>query len=281
VSASGVYALLGQPVAGNPTRQMVEAAWRAAGVDAQYVDLEVEPAALPDAFRGLRALGFDGGHVTRPHKIAAVALVDRLTPSAAAVGAVNCLRREDDGLAGDNTDGKGFLAALRAVTDPEGVHAAVLGAGGAARAVAVELALAGAGRITVVSRSPAPGRELAGTLRELGTPADAAAFGEAYAVGADVGVLVNGTSAGQEDADDAPPVDWSSAAPGLVAADVVITPGTRFLREAAAAGARPLDGLGMLVEQAVVGLRWWQDLDADRAAMHAAVRAALGLDGAA
>ena len=94
-------------------------------------------------------------------------------------------------------------------------------------------------------------------------------------------MLVIGTSAGQEDADDAPPVDWSSAEPGLVAADVVITPGTRFLREAAAAGARPLDGLGMLVEQAVVGLRWWQDLDADRPAMHAAVRAALGLDGAA
>jgi shikimate dehydrogenase len=131
VTASGVYALLGQPVAGNPTRQMVEAAWRAAGVAAQYVDLEVEPAALPDAFRGLRALGFDGGHVTRPHKIAAVALVDRLTRSAAAVGAVNCLRREDGGLAGDNTDGKGFLASLRTVADPEGAHAVVLGAGGA------------------------------------------------------------------------------------------------------------------------------------------------------
>ena len=106
-------------------------------------------------------------------------------------------------------------------------------------------------------------------------------FGEAYAVGAGVGVLVNATSAGHEDPDAAPPVDWSSAAPGLVAADVVITPGTRFLREAAAAGARPLDGLGMLVEQAVVGLRWWQELDPDRAAMHAAVRAALGLDGPA
>ena len=155
--ASGVYALLGQPVAGNPTRQMVEAAWRAAGVAAQYVDLEVEPAALPDAFRGLRALGFAGGHVTRPHKIAAVALVDRLTPSAAAVGAVNCLRREGDALAGDNTDGKGFLASLRTVADPEGAHAVVLGAGGAARAVAVELALAGAARVSVVSRSTRAG----------------------------------------------------------------------------------------------------------------------------
>jgi shikimate dehydrogenase len=281
VATSGVYALLGQPVAGNPTRQMVEAAWQAADVAAQYVDLEVEPAALADAFRGLRALGFDGGHVTRPHKIAAVALVDRLTPSAAAVGAVNCLRREGAELAGDNTDGKGFLASLRTVADPAGAHAVVLGAGGAARAVAVELALAGAVRVTVVSRSAAPGQELAGTLRELGTAADAVSFGAAYAVGPDVAVLANCTSAGQEDPDDAPPVDWSSAGPGLVAADVVITPGTRFLRDAAAAGARPLDGLGMLVEQAVVGLRWWQDLEPDRAAMRAAVRAALGLDGPA
>ena len=281
MTSSGVYALLGQPVAGNPTRQMVEAAWGAAGVAAQYVDLEVEPAALPDAFRGLRALGFAGGHVTRPHKIAAVALVDRLTPSAAAVGAVNCLRREGDDLAGDNTDGKGFLASLRTAADPAGAHAVVLGAGGAARAVAVELALAGAARVTVVSRSAPPGQELAGTLRELGSAADAVPFGEGYVVGAGVRIVVNCTSAGQEDPDDAPPVDWSSAAPGLVAADVVITPGTRFLREAADAGAQPLDGLGMLVEQAVVGLRWWQELDPDRAAMHAAVRAALGLDGLA
>jgi shikimate dehydrogenase len=89
-----VYALLGDPVAGNPTQEMLEAAFAAAGIAAQYVSLTVEPDELEDAVRGARALGFAGFHVTAPHKVAVVPLVDRLTPAAGLAGAVNCVKRE-------------------------------------------------------------------------------------------------------------------------------------------------------------------------------------------
>ena len=162
-----VYGLLGYGVAGNPTGAMVEAAWAAAGVTARYVSFDVAPEALAAAVAGLRALGFAGAHVTKPHKVNVVALLDGVTEAAAAIGAVNCVKRQGASLAGDNTDGKGFLASLRPVIDPRGRHAVVLGAGGAARAVAVELALAGAAAITIVNRSPEPAQHLVESLRRL------------------------------------------------------------------------------------------------------------------
>jgi hypothetical protein len=92
---------------------MVEAAFAAASVDAEYVSITVEPADLADALGGIRALGFSGLHITVPHKVAVVPLVDELTPAAELAGAVNCVKREGRKLVGDNTDGKGFLARLR------------------------------------------------------------------------------------------------------------------------------------------------------------------------
>jgi shikimate dehydrogenase len=93
-AATSLYALLGEPVAGNPTEEMLEAAFAAAGLDARYVSLEVAPAALADAVRGLRALGVRGAHVTVPHKVVVVPLLDRVTKAARLAGAVNCIKRE-------------------------------------------------------------------------------------------------------------------------------------------------------------------------------------------
>ena len=141
-----IVALLGYPVAGNPTQYMVERALSRIGLDWRYLTLEVAPENLADAVRGMRAMGFRGGNFTMPHKVAVLPLLDELTEAARLMGAVNCWWRHDDRLLGDNTDGKGFLQSLRGRVDPAGRRFAILGAGGAARAIAVELALAGGGR---------------------------------------------------------------------------------------------------------------------------------------
>ena len=152
------------PAAENPTVAMIEAAYRHHGIDARYLNCEVAPDALGDAVRGARAMGWLGFNCSIPHKVAVIEHLDGLGDSAAVIGAVNCVVRRDGRLIGENTDGQGFLAALRTVADPAGRSLMLLGAGGAARAIAVETALAGAARITVVNRDRERGAELVALL---------------------------------------------------------------------------------------------------------------------
>jgi shikimate dehydrogenase len=272
-TATTLFGVLGKPVAGNPTQEMVEAAFDAAGVDARYVSLEVDPENLADAVRGVRALGFAGVHVTAPHKVAVVPLLDRITPGARTSGAVNCIKREGAELVGDNTDGKGFLDSLRELADPRGASPVVIGAGGAARAIAAELALAGAARVTVVNRSLERAAAVAAAIGEgTGVPCASEQLTEGWPVPADADVVVQATTVGMGDAEARLPLLWSEPGGAAVAADVVFDPpDTPFLRDARAHGYRTLDGLGMLVEQAVIGFRWWTGVEADRAAMRDAL----------
>src|SRR5687768_3895447 len=161
------------PAAENPTVAMIEGAYRHHGVDARYLNCEVAPADLGDAVRGARAMGWVGFNCSIPHKVAVIEHLDGLGESAAVIGAVNCAVRRDGGLIGENTDGQGFLASLRTIVDPVGKSVVLFGAGGAARAIAVESALAGASSITVVNRDRRRGTELVALLRQR-TPADAA-----------------------------------------------------------------------------------------------------------
>src|SRR3954451_11635329 len=154
----------GQLVAENPTQAMIEAAFRAMGLDWRYLTIEVAPAGLADAVRGARAMGFRGFNCTIPHKVAVLAHLDDLTPAAKAIGAVNCVVRQGDRLLGENTDGKGFLESVQALAPVAGKSAVLLGAGGAARAIGVELLRAGAAGIVVVNRAEARGRELVEVL---------------------------------------------------------------------------------------------------------------------
>jgi shikimate dehydrogenase len=253
---------------------MMEAAFRAAGLDWRYVQFEVQPEHLADAVKGMRALGFRGGNVTTPHKVAIVPLMDRLGESAALMGAVNCIVRRGAELVGENTDGQGFVTSLREVCDPRGKRVAILGAGGAARAIGVELALAGAARIHIINRDPARGEMLAELLR--GKPKADVRFerwqGD-WRIAGDVDVLVQATSIGlHPDVDARVPLDASTLRKGLVVADVIPNPPeTRLLRDARARGATVLDGLGMLVNQGVIGFRHWTGLDADAGAMRRAL----------
>jgi shikimate dehydrogenase len=272
------------PAAENPTVAMIEAAFRHHGISARYINCEVTPDALGDAVRGARAMGWAGFNCSIPHKVAVIEHLDELAASAAVIGAVNCAVRRGTRLVGENTDGQGFVAALRTVVDPAGKSLVILGAGGAARAIAVEAALAGATRITVVNRGRERGEELAALLSTLGAAApsgvaltaDFLPWSGDLAVPEGTDVLVNATSIGlHPDVDARVPLDPETLR-GMVVADVIPNPPrTRLIRDAEARGCTVLDGLGMLVNQGVIAIRHWTGVDPDPAVMRAALEDAL------
>jgi len=259
-----------KPAGENPTVAMVEAAYRHHGLDARYLNCEVEPEALGDAVRGARAMGWVGFSCSIPHKVTVIEHLDGLADSAAVIGAVNCVVRRDGRYIGENTDGQGFLTALRAVVDPTGKSVVVLGAGGASRAIAAEAALAGAAAITIVNRDPTRGSELVALLSER-TPAraDLVVWDSVYSVPEGTDIVVNATSIGLfPDVGARLNLDLDSLRPGMVVADVIPNPPrTLLIRDAEARGCTVLDGLGMLVNQGVISIRHWTGADPDPAVM--------------
>jgi shikimate dehydrogenase len=268
------------PAGENPTVVMVEAAYRHHGLDARYLNCEVKPEALGDAVRGARAMGWVGFNCSIPHKVAVIEHLDGLGDSAAVIGAVNCVVCRDGAYVGENTDGQGFLTALRTVVDPAGKSFVVFGAGGAARAITVEAARAGAAAITIVNRDPARGSELVALLNER-TPARAelVVWEGTYRVPEGTAIVVNATSIGLfPDVDARLEVDLGSLRPGMVIADVIPNPPrTRLIRDAEARGCTVLDGLGMLVNQGVIGIRHWTGIDPDPAVMRRELEQLFGL----
>jgi shikimate dehydrogenase len=257
---------LATPAAENPTVAMIEAAYRHHGLDARYVNCDVPPHALGDAVRGARAMGWVGFNCSIPHKVAVVAHLDGLGESAAIIGAVNCVVRRGDRFVGENTDGQGFLAALRTVVDPAGKALVVFGAGGAARAIAVEAALAGAASLTIVNRDPERGAGLVELVNEK-TPAraDLAVWDQPYRLPATTSIVVNATSIGLfPHVEGRLNIELGSLEPHMVVADVIPNPPrTALIRDAQARGCVTLDGLGMLVNQAIISINHWTGIDAD------------------
>ena len=185
------------PAGDNPSVAMMEAAYAHHGLNARYINCEVPPELLGDAVRGARAMGWVGFNCSLPHKISVIGHIDGVGQSAEIIGAVNCVVRRGDRFVGENTDGQGFLTSLRTVVDPAGRNIVVLGAGGAARAIAVETALAGATPITVVNRDAPRGRRVVELINSQ-TPAQAkaAAWDETYTVPDGTDIVVNATPVG-------------------------------------------------------------------------------------
>jgi shikimate dehydrogenase len=258
------------PAAENPTVAMVEAAYRHHGLDIRYINCEVSPDRLGDAVKGARAMGWIGFNCSIPHKVAVIDHLDGLGESAAVMGAVNCAVRRGDGFIGENTDGKGFLQSLRTVIDPKDKTVVMFGAGGAARAIGVELAFAGAKRVIVVNRSEARGRALVDLLNaKTRIAAELVGTTKAYRLPDEADILVNATSIGlYPDVEGRINLDTASLRPGLVVADVITNPPrSPLIRDAEARGCVTLDGLGMVVNQGVIGIKYWTGVDVDAGVM--------------
>jgi shikimate dehydrogenase len=270
---------MSQGAAGNPTVAMVEAAFAHHSLHWRYVNMEVTPDELGDAVRGAKAMGFRGFNCSLPHKVTVIPHLDGLGESAAVMGAVNCVVRHGNKLIGENTDGKGFLKSLETAINPKGKSVVLFGAGGASRAIAVELGLVGTKRITIVNRSEARGTELVTLLREkLKIDAQLVVWNGDYAVPAETDIVINGTSIGLYDPAARLELDLNSLQPNMVVADVVFNPvRTRFITEAADRGCRAIDGLGMLVNQGIIGVQYWTGITPDTAVMRRALEVAMGV----
>lgn len=274
-----VAGVVGWPVAHSLSPAMHNAAFQALGLDWVYAPFAVPPERLADAVRGLAALGFAGANITIPHKQAALALADEVTPAARAIGAANTLVFHDHILA-DNTDWTGFLRALRDVgCDPSGQRALVLGAGGAARSIVYALGSVGA-EVGVFNRSLARADELTSDLAGVfpggwlrAYPMDALA--DVARSGATL--IVNTTSLGMAPRVESSPWPDDTAIPaGATVYDLVYNPlATRFLREAKARGARAVDGLGMLVHQGAIAFQMWTGVEPPTDVMYKACLAYL------
>jgi shikimate dehydrogenase len=258
------------PVRHSLSPAIVNAAFEALGVDWTYFAFEVAPDDIAAAIEGMRALRLGGLSVTMPHKEAVAAIVDRCSPDAAALGAVNCVVLDGDELIGENTDGPGFLDALRSDLDfdPAGRRAVVLGAGGAARAVVLALARAGASDVAVVNRTAANAERAAALAGPVGRVADAATAVP------DADLVVNATPVGMTQVGTL--VDASLLGPGSAVLDLVYHPRvTPLMAAAAERGSATANGLGMLVHQAAHAVRLWTGSEPPVAVMRQAATSAL------
>ncbi len=277
-AATTVVGVIGDPVAHSLSPLLHNAAFAEMGVDWVSVGFRVPEGSAGDAIAGARALGVRGLSVTMPHKAAAAALMDGLSPLAERLGAVNCVTFGGHGTFGDNTDGPGLVAALRRGDrfDPAGRNCLVLGGGGAARAVVAALADAGAAEVVVVNRTPEraiSAAALAGAVGRVGSPADVAGCQ----------LVVNATPLGMVGADggNSPswPLDPTLLRAGQVVVDLVYHPRvTPWLEAARGRGAAVSNGIGMLVHQAALQLVGWTGLEPPVEAMWRAV-GELGSDG--
>jgi shikimate dehydrogenase len=266
--------LIGHPTKHSVSPAMQNAAFRSIGLDWNYGLLDAAPAELAGAVARLRTDECVGANVTIPHKQAIVEWLDEVTPRARTFDAVNTIIKDAGRLIGDNTDGYGFSASLRdRHVDVHNKRVVVLGAGGAAHAVTVTAAQAGAKRITILNRSTPRARALADFLR-AGFPAVAIEANDESAL-LDTQFIVNATPVGMSPYAAESPMRGRFPA-GAVAVDLVYRPlETCFLRQAAQAGAQTIGGLGMLVHQGAEAFRLWTGCDAPVDLMFKAARQAL------
>jgi len=221
-----------------------------------------------------------GINLTIPHKVHVLKYLDEVKPDAALMGAVNTVVNANNRLIGENTDGKGFMRSLTldAKFDPGGKKAVVLGAGGAARSICVELALAGAREIIIVNRNRERGESLTDLINiKTSSEARFIKWKPGYEIPPGSDILINATSVGlPPDIHEKPDISYDSVIPNMVVCDVIPAPMTPFLHEAKNRGAKTIDGLGMLVFQGAIGFKLWTGKDAPVQVMHNALSKAFG-----
>lgn len=250
---SRLAGIIGWPVSHSRSPRLHGFWLRKYGIDGAYLPLAIRAEDFVTGVRGLIAVGFQGANVTQPHKLAAFDICDTVEPSARRAGAVNTLVFRDGKISGRNTDGLGFVAHLRASgVDPKSGPALVLGAGGSARAIVAALQDEGVS-VSIANRTRARADELAAILPGL----KILDWDQRSAALADHALLINTTSLGMHGHEPLS-IDLDRAGPGLAVVDIVYVPlETKLLAAARARGMPAVDGLGMLLHQAVPGFAAW------------------------
>lgn len=260
---TGVF---GDPVDDNPTGVVEEAAFAAKNLNYRYLTIKVLPENLGKAMDSVKIFGMKGINLTMPHKIKVLPYLDELSPAAEIIGAVNTVIQKEGKLFGENTDGKGFVTALKNSGETlDKKNVTILGAGGAARAIAVECALNGAAHINIINRSIEKGEELA-SLIQMKTDSSAKYLNwkNNMEIPSDTDILINATSIGfSPNVTDKPDIDYTTITPEMCVCDVIFNPAeTIFLKSAAENGAKTITGLGMLVQQAALNFTLWTGVEA-------------------
>lgn len=271
-----IFLLIGNPVKESLSPAMFNAAFETLGLNCVYAAVEVPTKFLADAIAGVRAMGISGLNVTIPHKISIVDLLDELDESAGLVGAVNTVKNQRGKLVGFNTDGDGALQALEKSTGaPKGKKVVLLGAGGAARAIAFSLVKAGA-ELTIANRTLPRAKTLASDIeKKLGSAVNSVSLhrGQLRKVLKNADLLINATSVGMYPDANRTLVTSDLMHRGMIVYDIVYKPlETRLLKEARRAGAKIVDGLGMLVHQGALSFKIWTGRQAPIKVMEAAAR---------
>ena len=272
--------VFGHPVAENPGVVIQDAAFKALGLERwRYLTIDVEKDQLGDAVRGLKAFGMRGINCTIPHKIEVMQYLDEISESAKIIGAVNTIVNDNGRLSGDNTDGKGFMMSLENNgIDPKGKKVVVLGAGGAARAICVEMALAGAGRLMIVNRTQETGEALAESVhKNTGCECLFVKWDGVFAIPEGTDIIVNCTPIGlYPNVDELPNIDFDTITKDMFVQDVIPNPTeTALVREMQKRAIPCGTGAGMLINQAALNIEMWTGMKPDKDVMLKALEEAL------
>lgn len=271
--------MLGHPVAENPIDRMFDAVYAHYGLPWQFWKNDIANTDdLALAVKALRPLGYKGMAITVPWKVAVMPLLDGVDGDVEAIGAANYMTIENGRLIGHNNDGKGVVKAIEKVAPLKGQRVVMLGAGGAGRAMAVELAWAGAAHLTLVTRREEQGREVAATVtRASGVPADWQLWSGEVVVPAGTTLLMNATHLGCAPELEEVPLLWDTVDPGCVVVDVITNPRiTPFLATARERGCPVVDGVEMLVQLAMQIFEQWTGVTPEEGVFQRAVAEALG-----
>ena len=271
-----VCCLMGDPVAGNPTQYMLEKAFAAGRLDWRFLTFEVPALDFEGALRGARIFGFQGIMLAPPHRYTVLPYLEELSEVARLCGQVNCIKQSDDGLHGDNTEGRALHQLVEQATDLADAQITIVGAGRLARALAAELAQAGAREIVFACRRPETIAEFVQSL-PAETSLDACRCESLpgkplLRIEPECRLLINATPVGRMQPREQLPVDLNTLPTDSVVADVVYNPPqTWLLRTAQENGYTTIDGLTLLIEQVALAFEIWTDATADRQAMREAV----------
>ncbi|WP_052808433.1 shikimate dehydrogenase family protein [Methyloterricola oryzae] len=270
--------MFGHPVAENPIDRMFDAVYAHYGLNWQFWKSDIASSEeLPDAIRGAKALGYAGFCITVPYKIASIPVLDAIDEDVRIMGAANYVTFENGRLIGHNNDGKGVVKAIKKVTDIACKQVTMLGAGGAGRAMAAEIARAGAARLTVITRREAQGREVVEMVQKAtGVPVQWLPWNGTVVVPERTDILMNATHLGAAPELEPVPIDWIGIDAGMTLVDVITNPRiTPFLKSARDKGCRIVDGVEMLVQLAMEIFAAWTGIQPDESVFQKAVSDAL------